>query len=563
MAAVHYLAIFAALVAGVTSIGETDFDDRSCGRQLAPLEGLIKAGFRSRPGEYPWHVALFHRVGISEEFDYQCGGTLVHKFLVVTAAHCVTQRSSRKHRPVRDVLVKVGRFNISEEHEEQGRDHEVAKIVTHVNYKPLTYENDIAILKLEVPVIFTQYVQPVCLWKRDDGVVLPNIYGREGTVVGWGLTDSNKTAAILNQARMPIVSTHDCLASDRDFFGHLINAKTFCAGFRNGTGVCNGDSGGGLIIQYQNQWYLRGVVSFSNTLDSAGMCNLKKFVGFTDAGLYLEWIYENAPITNNSDPIEGHPNVRLINQGNCGKNDFLFGYAEDKKPVISQYPWIVQVRHPFESHDYVQCNGLLINKNYILTTTCVDWNDDVSVTLGDYKTGEVKDCVTSPMRICSGAVQEVATSEFFQKDKLILARLASPAYVGRRAHIEAVCLPTSVEQRERVYPRYVLTGWKESGEDAQYLQRAVVELIHHGPCQRELGRNVSESIVCVRNREDPSRASVKCNDYMQGTTIQAVEKKSNRYLAYGIQTDISYCTKPEQFIKIVDYMEWILDNMKP
>ncbi|KAL1401502.1 hypothetical protein pipiens_001946, partial [Culex pipiens pipiens] len=64
MAAVHYLAIFAALVAGVTSIGETDFDDRSCGRQLAPLEGLIKAGFRSRPGEYPWHVALFHRVGI-------------------------------------------------------------------------------------------------------------------------------------------------------------------------------------------------------------------------------------------------------------------------------------------------------------------------------------------------------------------------------------------------------------------------------------------------------------------------------------------------------------------
>lgn len=73
------------------------------------------------------------------------------------------------------------------------------------------------------------------------------------------------------------------------------------------------------------------------------------------------------------DPIETHPNIQLINQENCGKNDYMFGYAEDRKPIIMQYPWMVQLRHPFQNPEYVPCNGLLINKNYVLTTNCVDW----------------------------------------------------------------------------------------------------------------------------------------------------------------------------------------------
>ncbi|XP_055643811.1 chymotrypsin-C-like isoform X2 [Toxorhynchites rutilus septentrionalis] len=322
---------------GVTALASTgpglenDFDDNLCGRQLALVGGLIKEGYKSRPGEFPWHVALFHRVGSSDNFNYQCGGTLVHKYLVVTAAHCVTQQGSRKRKLPADVLVKVGRFNISEEPEDQGRDHEVDKIVIHRGYMPLTYENDLAIIKLAVPAIFTPYVQPACLWKRDDGRPLPNWDRQPGTVVGWGLTDSNKIATTLNTAHMPVVDVHECLKSDRTFFGRLIYFKSFCAGYKNGTGVCNGDSGGGMFFTVNDQWCLRGVVSFSNTLDSKAICNLKQYVGFTDAGQYLEWIYENAPINENSDLILGHPSIRLINQGDCGKNQHIFGYREEKK----------------------------------------------------------------------------------------------------------------------------------------------------------------------------------------------------------------------------------------
>ncbi|XP_055629992.1 transmembrane protease serine 9-like [Toxorhynchites rutilus septentrionalis] len=553
---------------------ETDFDDKSCGRQHAQIDGLIKGGYKARPGEFPWHVALFHRIGSSDQFEYQCGGTLVHKYLVVTAAHCVTQRASRKHKVLADVLVKVGRFNISEEREDQGRDHEVGKIVTHRSYKPLTYENDLAIIKLAVPAIFTPYVQPACLWKRDDSIPLPDWRRQSGTVVGWGLKDDNKIATTLNTAHMPVVDMHECLASDRAFFGHLLNARSFCAGHKNGTGVCNGDSGGGMFFTHENQWYLRGVVSYSNTLDSTGICNLKQYVGFTDAGQYLDWIYENAPINENSDPILGHPSIRLINQGNCGKNEQIFGYAEDRKPIIQQYPWMVQLRHPFASHDYVQCNGVLINKNYILTTaTCyIDWNDDVLVTLGDYITGQVKDCAPrNGAEFCTSPVQTTSIAEYTQKGKLVLARLSSPAVIGRRQHIEAICLPTTPEQRDRLYTKYILTGWKESGNDSHYMQRAILDLIPEARCREEMAKyeyateeqkNLNDTIICVRNLNNPNR-SPQCEDYQPGTAIQAIEKKSNRYYLYGLQTDISYCVKPETFAAVTKYMEWILDNMKP
>ncbi|XP_062559646.1 polyserase-2-like [Armigeres subalbatus] len=552
---------------------EVYFDDKTCGFQLAPLEGLIKNGFKSRPGEWPWHVALFHRTPNGMEFDYQCAGTLVHKYLVVTAAHCVTLRSSRKRMAPANVLVKVGRFNISERQEEQGSDHEVELVLSHRDYKPLTFENDIAILKLKVPAILTPYVQPICLWKRDDGVVLPDVSRSSGTVVGWGLTENDTVSSTLNQAFMPVVSIHDCLESDRNFFGHLLNAKSFCAGFKNGTGVCNGDSGGGMYFKHLKQWYLKGVVSFSNIVDTRKICNLKQYVGFTDAAKYLEWIYENAPINPNEDPVLGHPNVRLINQGDCGKNEYIFGYSEDRKPVIQQYLWMAALRHPFQNQQYVPCNGVLINRNYILTTNCVDWHDEVSVTLGDYNTGDVRDCHPrdDDEYFCSDPVQTTTVAEYFQKDQLVLARLSSPAIIGRREHIEAICLPVEPELRNRIFPKYILTGWKESGEDSKLLQRAIVDVIHQNVCRNEMKKvpyaseeekNITESIVCVRNLEDSTK-SPRCEDYQPGTTLQAIEKKSNRYFLFGVQTGISYCTQPERFIAIAKYMEWILDNIRP
>lgn len=60
-------------------------------------------------------------------------------------------------------------------------------------------------------------------------------------------------------------------------------------GFRNGSGPCNGDSGGGFVMKRSGRWILRGIVSMSLSSKEA-QCDLNSFVVFVDVAKYLGWI---------------------------------------------------------------------------------------------------------------------------------------------------------------------------------------------------------------------------------------------------------------------------------
>lgn len=45
--------------------------------------------------------------------------------------------------------------------------HQVDAIVTHFHYKPDTYHNDIALIKLVTPIKFSRYILPACLPEPD------------------------------------------------------------------------------------------------------------------------------------------------------------------------------------------------------------------------------------------------------------------------------------------------------------------------------------------------------------------------------------------------------------
>ncbi|EAA03610.4 AGAP010635-PA [Anopheles gambiae str. PEST] len=538
-----------------------DYNDNECGERLVKRQELVKGGYSTHPGDWPWHAALYHRGFNSRDFEYACGSTIVHRYLVITAAHCVTFATSRRKIPSDNMQLRLGRFNLMNNEEEYAEEFSVIDTIVHEGYRPTTLENDIAILRVEIPIIFNDYIQPVCLWKRDDGFDLPNVYNQPGTVVGWGLSENNRIGTTLNEAQMPVVNSWTCLASDRAFFGRFLQSKAFCAGYKNGTGVCNGDSGGGMFFQFQNRWYLKGIVSFSSVNDYSGWCNLRQYIGFTDASQYIDWVYENTPTSGNDDPILGHPNMRLINQGNCGRNEHMPEMDEDRKPILNQYPWMVALQAKTTT-EYVPCNGVLLNRNYVLTAECYDLQYEITATLGDYDTSRTKDCgkVYGNMQ-CLSAVQTVSVSQFIRKDDLVLVRLSDPADIGRRQNIEAICLPVTPEQRIRLYNRYIMTGWKESGSDATILQRALLEAIDLNKCRAKFKGRIDSKTICVWNLEDPNR-SVACNDYTPGSALQAIDQKSKRYLLYGVLRYISYCSVPEQYIAISEYLLWILDNIR-
>lgn len=45
--------------------------------------------------------------------------------------------------------------------------HSIEAIVTHVRYKPETYHNDIALIKLTQPIKFSRFILPACLPEQD------------------------------------------------------------------------------------------------------------------------------------------------------------------------------------------------------------------------------------------------------------------------------------------------------------------------------------------------------------------------------------------------------------
>lgn len=58
----------------------------------------------------------------------------------------------------------------------------IIKIVIHSGYVDTGFINDISLLQMESPVVFSDYVRPICLPSTDS--VLRN--GKICTVIGWG-----------------------------------------------------------------------------------------------------------------------------------------------------------------------------------------------------------------------------------------------------------------------------------------------------------------------------------------------------------------------------------------
>lgn len=58
----------------------------------------------------------------------------------------------------------------------------VSMIITHHGYNTRTKESDMALLKLQQPLVFSQFIRPIGIW------VTPLPPFRKCTITGWGST---------------------------------------------------------------------------------------------------------------------------------------------------------------------------------------------------------------------------------------------------------------------------------------------------------------------------------------------------------------------------------------
>uniref|UniRef100_A0A1A7XEC7 coagulation factor Xa n=1 Tax=Iconisemion striatum TaxID=60296 RepID=A0A1A7XEC7_9TELE len=222
------------------------------------------------PGECPWQALL-----LNEDNQGFCGGTILNEYIILTAAHCMNQSFH--------LSVKLGEFDTLVDHGNEAL-HQVDSIISHINYRPSTYHNDIALIKLATPIKFSRYIMPACIPKSDfaEKVLMKQ---SDGLVSGFGrLGESRQASTILQRLSVPYVDRQTCMEST----SLRITSRMFCAGYDTAPkDACQGDSGGPHVTRYSDTYFITGIVSWGE-----GCARKGKYGIYTQVSKYINWIYD-------------------------------------------------------------------------------------------------------------------------------------------------------------------------------------------------------------------------------------------------------------------------------
>lgn len=176
---------------------------------------------------------------------------------MLTAAHCLTFSHTKGIRTGR-ILLGFGKFHrlITTTLDQHSQFRTASHIEINEFYNAIRLGSDVAVIWLNQSLQLNEYVSPICLPGPRHGDVGA---GDLGTLVGWGRTAHAKQAQQLQEVRLPIVSPYACQTAHQ--LERLVYSETFCAGYRNRTSACDGDSGGGLVFEHNGNWVIHGIVS--------------------------------------------------------------------------------------------------------------------------------------------------------------------------------------------------------------------------------------------------------------------------------------------------------------
>uniref|UniRef100_A0A4W4EDV1 ST14 transmembrane serine protease matriptase b n=1 Tax=Electrophorus electricus TaxID=8005 RepID=A0A4W4EDV1_ELEEL len=240
--------------------GDKDCEDGSdeidcdCGSKPYKRSRIV-GGQTSTEGEWPWQASL-HVKG----HGHACGASLISNRWMITAAHCVHDSGQIIRYSQPDVwMVHLGLH--TQGHYNRWTIHKnVKQIISHPDYDPTEFDNDIALIELDSPIKLSQRVWPICMPAATDQFLA----GQSVWITGWGrISENGMLAKVLQKAQVRVINDTVC----SQLMGNKVTPRMICAGVLNGgVDACQGDSGGPLsyIDMASGRWFLAGVVSWGD-----------------------------------------------------------------------------------------------------------------------------------------------------------------------------------------------------------------------------------------------------------------------------------------------------------
>jgi len=251
-----------------------------CG--TSDLSKFVHGGKIAEEGQFPFLVSFVNviRAGYIDNF---CGGVIITRRHILTAAHCLDTITEDEITDGK-IDVRIGAVNILSREKFRNRA-EIEEIIIHEQYRKSAVRfvnpvNDIAIVRLARDVTSSKVV-PVCLPETG--------FQPQATVAGWGSTEfSTKSVSQLRYARIKIFEPSECKAAYAAVTSLVsITDNMLCAGDQI-VDTCNGDSGGPLLWYENGRYVVGGIVSFGPKSCAHTIPGV-----FTKVKNYLDWIRKN------------------------------------------------------------------------------------------------------------------------------------------------------------------------------------------------------------------------------------------------------------------------------
>ncbi|XP_029282301.1 ovochymase-1 isoform X2 [Cottoperca gobio] len=521
-----------------TFSGFFGFRDLSGVRSFLPeqeLETRIIGGQEAWARSWPWQVSL--RFASMPA----CGGAVISQMWVVSAAHCF-----KRYNKASFWTVLAGKHDLDNLHEPGQQLMGVSIIISHNGYNTRTKESDVALLKLQQPLVFNQFVRPIDVWMTP----LPLL--RRCTVTGWGSTRENGArVSRLQEVNVTILPQDVC---NRYYLGR-VRPSMLCAGKSGGgADACQGDSGGPLSCFTGSRYELAGLVSWG-----VGCGRAKRPGVYTILQQHTQWMSDI--MTDQSilyaDELTAEDLCGRKQSSSCEKIPGLAAFSLSQDGEVSvgnvsescpfSWPWQVSL----QANGRHYCSGVLIHRRWVLTAQhCnVRAKEDV-VVLG------VHDLRFSSQTI---PVDEVINlphdGSFPPKSDLSLLRLSVPA---RFSSVSPVCVPDEDEDLDGSWS-CVTTGWgalKASVDiNPNRLHHVGLTLVNPTTCIAKWGGGlITDSHICSH-----PAGSTSC---MGDPGAPLLCRKHGAYFVFGVVTWGSRrcdAEKPAIFSRVSDYHTWITE----